>query len=154
MNLFAFKPNSPEVQSMVRAYMGCLLWTMPGSDDDENPGDRFTIDRFTAEARIVCTADCLEFLNRCREAGLTSFLYGTDNAVMGYGPENLGHDLALSRNGHGAGFFDRDALNIDAGQWAIVQKQTSRTLGDALQDIARAMGPRDCYTARGWVYVS
>lgn len=141
---------------MVRAYMGCLLWTMPGNDDDEYPGDRFTINRFTAEARIVCTADCLEFLNRCRENGFTSFLYGTvpHHSIVGYGPENMGHDLALSRNGHGAGFFDRRALEIDAGQLAIVPKETGRTLGDALHDIALAMGPRDCYTARGWIYVS
>jgi hypothetical protein len=154
MNLFAFKPHSHEVQSMVRAYMGCLLWTMPGPDNDENPGDRFTVDRFTAEARIVCIADCLEFLNRCREAGFITLLYGTGPAVHGYGPENMGHDLALSRNGHGAGFFERSALEIDAGEWSFVPKQTGRTLGDALQEIARAMGGRECYCARGWIYVS
>jgi hypothetical protein len=154
MNLFAFKPNSPEVQSMVRAYMGCLLWTMPGQDDDENAGDRFTGDRFTAEARIVCTADCLEFLNRCREAGFVTLLYGTGPEVTGYGPENMGHDLALSRNGHGAGFFDRRELEIDSGLWSMFPKETGQTLGDALQDIARDMGERDCYCARGWVYVS
>lgn len=155
MNLFAFKPHSPEVQSMARAYMECLLWTMPGSDDDENPGDRFSVDRFTREARIVCIADCLEFLNRCKGAGFAAFLYGTGHGLQGeYGPGNLGHDLALSRNGHGAGFFDRDALAVPAHRWTYRRADEGQTLGDALQDLARAMGQRECYHARGWVYVS
>lgn len=153
MNLISPHHNSPEMQSMIRAYMVCLLWTMPGPDDDENPGDRFTIDRFTREARIVCIADCLEFLNRVRQAGLVTWLYGTGPEFTGYGPDNLGHDLALSRNGHGAGFFDRKALELDAGLWATIPRQTGRTLGDTLQDIARGMGERDCGNTRGWVYV-
>lgn len=139
---------------MVRAYMACLLWTMPGSDDDENHGDRFTVDRFTRESRIVCIADCLEFLNRVRGAGLVSWLYGTGPSFTGYGPDNLGHDLALSRNGHGAGFFDRDALALPVHHWHALARDDGQTLGDALQDLAQAMGPRECYHFRGWVYVS
>lgn len=154
MNLFAFKPHSHEVQSVVRAYMDCLLRTMPGDDGDENPGDRFTIDRFTREARIVCIADCLEFLNRVRGAGQVTLLYGTGPALVGYGPDNLGHDLALSRNGHGAGFFDRDALRVPSHAWRSLSRDDGQTIGDALQDLAQAMGPRECYTSRGWVYVS
>ena len=154
MNLFSFKPHSAEVQTMVRAYMHCLLWTMTGPDGDENPGDRFTLERFTSEARIVCTADCLEFLNMMRRAGFTPLLYGTsDVQLQGYGPENLGHDLALSRNGHGAGFFDRAALDIDARLFRFAGPM-GRTLGDELQALAGSMGERDVYAARGWIYVS
>lgn len=139
---------------MARAYMTCLLWTMSGSDDDANPGDRFSVDRFTREARIVCIADCLEFLNRVRGAGFVPWLYGTGPSFTGYGPDNLGHDLALSRNGHGAGFFDRDALALPVHQWRTLARDDGQTLGDTLQDLARAMGPRECYHVRGWVYVS
>lgn len=156
MKLFSFKPHSVEVQTMVRAYMVCLLWTMPGPDGDENPGDRFTVERFTAEARAVCVADCLEFLNMMHRAGFTSLLYGTcDVQLQGYGPEDLGHDLALSRNGHGAGFFDRAALDVDARHFRFAGATiTGRTLGDELQALAGLMGYRDVYTARGWIYVS
>lgn len=140
---------------MVKAYMVCLLWTMPGDDDEENPGDRFSVERFTREARAVCLADCLEFLNRCRGAGLSSFLYGTGHALQGaYGPDNLGHDLSLSRNGHGTGFFDRKALDVPLNEWTYLRGDDGRTLGDTLQYLAREMGGRDCYHARGWVYVS
>ena len=156
MKLFSFKPHSVEVQTMVRAYMVCLLWTMPGDDADENPGDRFTLGRFTAEARAVCLSDCLEFLNRMRAAGFTSLLYGTGDVLLqGYGPENLGHDLALSRNGHGAGFFDRKALDIDARVFRFPGATiTGETLGRELQTLAEMMGSRDVYASRGWVYVS
>jgi hypothetical protein len=156
MNLFSFKPFSTEVQSMVRAYMGRLLWTMPGPDGDENPGDRFSVDRFTREARAVCLSDCLEFLNLCKRAGFVTLLYGSgDFQLSGYGPDNMGHDLALSRNGHGAGFFDRKALELDARHFRFAGATiTGKTLGDELQSIADNMGDRDIYPAHGWIHVS
>jgi hypothetical protein len=129
---------------------------MPGTDGDENPGDRYTLSRFTAEARAVCLSDCLEFINRMRAAGFVTLLYGTaDVQLQGYGPENLGHDLALSRNGHGAGFFDRKPLAIDARHFRFSGASISGdTLGDELQRIAENMGERDVYAARGWIHVS
>jgi hypothetical protein len=49
--------------------------------------------------------------------------------------EQLGHDLWLSRNGHGSGFFDRDFEHADL-----------------LQEIARGMGSRSVYCTRGKFY--
>ncbi len=144
-------PSSPQFLAMVKAYKECLLWTMSGPDDDENPGDRFTLASFTRESRIVCDADCLEFLNRCRK--LSPYFWAPDHypdkteyVLTGYGPAQFGHDLALSRNGHGAGFFDRDALRVP------VSGQNGRLLGDILQDIARAMGERDVTFNGRWIY--
>lgn len=138
-------PSSEEFRAMLRAYMVCLLWTMPGDDKEESPGDRFTPERFTNEARTVCAADCLEFLNRLQRAKLAPYVWSMRDASpshdMGsYSFGQMGHDLALSRNGHGAGFFDRDALREE--------------LRDQWQDIARDMGERDVYAAQGWIHVS
>ena len=150
-----YQPDSTEFRTMLRAYQGCLLWTMSGPDGDENPGDRYTPERFTAAARTVCVADCLEFLNRVQNAGLAPWVWQTSDAyaLPGYGPEQFGHDLALSRNEHGAGFFDRSAL--DRPLLDILGKpRPGLTLGDTLQDIARCMGSRDVYPACGWIYCS
>lgn len=144
------RPNSPEFREMVRAYMVCILWTMPGPDNDENPGDRYTPERFTKEARIVCAADCLEFLNRVQRMRLSPWVWQSSErfTLSGYGPAQFGHDLALSRNGHGAGFFDRDALSVPADP----DIPGSQSLGDVLQEIAREMGERSIVNARGWIH--
>lgn len=148
-----WQPSSPEFRAMLRAYMECLLWTMPGADGDENPGDRFSVSRFTREARMVCAADCLQFLNMAQSAGMALWFWqdrsGPDFVLTGYGPGQYGHDLALSRNGHGAGFFDRRELEREG---PYIPK--NRTLGHALQEIACSMGMRDVYPAYGWIHCS
>lgn len=56
----------------------------------------------------------------------------------GYSLSQAGHDFCLSRNGHGAGFFDRD-LEED---------------GDRLQDAAEQMGSCEAYLGDdGKIYV-
>jgi len=148
-----YQPNSREFVAMLNSYMGCLLWTMPGDDGDENPGDRFSIDRFTKTAKIVCVADCLEFLNRVQVAKLSPWVWQTmpKYRLIGYGPDQLGYDLAFSRNGHGSGFFDRNVLDVQAFPDYMKRDET---LGDALQEIAGNMGQRDIYPARGWIHCS
>ena len=149
-----WQPDSVEFRAMLRAYMHCLLWTMPGPDGDENPGDRFTPERFTRPARDTCMADCLEFLNRCQRAQLSPWFWQTvDSYTMQgeFGPDRFGHDLALSRNGHGAGFFDRRELERNAYPDGL---RKPAELGEALQEIASSMGERDIYPARGWIHCS
>jgi hypothetical protein len=64
-----------------------------------------------------------------------------ESPIVGYDWEMLGHDLWLTRNGHGAGFWDRNELKKDG-------------LGDKLSDIARKMGEKDPYVGDdGKVYI-
>lgn len=51
---------------------------------------------------------------------------------QGYSLAQAGHDFWLTRNGHGAGFWDRDAL-------------AGGGLGHRLSDLARAQGEDDLY---------
>lgn len=174
------QPDSKEFRAMLQGYAGCLLWTMPGADGDETPGDRFTWERFTHCARMVAAADCLEFLAHVDRAGLASVLRDTCSMPHVFGDDGrytwarLGHDVALSRNGHGAGFFDRSELTSvplpkEGPGWVYLpecmprdrfsaSRESSRgmpeNLGDALQWIAAAMGERDAYASGGWVHLS
>jgi len=50
------------------------------------------------------------------------------------GPSSVGRDFALTRDGHGTGFWDRFAYGTAA--WAA---------GEALSRVARAYGPVDAY---------
>lgn len=148
-----WQPSSPEFVAMLRAYMECLLWTMPGDDGDDSPGDRYNVSRFTRDARMVCAADCLQFLNMVQTAGMSPWIWqdrsGSDFVLTDYGPGQYGHDLALSRNGHGVGFVDRSSLKREG-----IYIPKNRTLGDALQEIASGMGSRDIYPANGWIHCS
>lgn len=106
---------------MVNGYITCALWSTPddsffgdGSMLDENYHTKFTISEPTLLQMI---RDCVGFYWRNRmslEALYESGFYDESDA---------GHDFWLSRNGHGAGFFDRgrddvwDELQASAMGW-------------------------------------
>lgn len=88
------------------AYIEAMLWTECNSDNEELDG--CDIDDFApaAVARIVEHCKVWQDAN----AALLAQAYERE----GYGgPEQAGHDFWLTRNGHGAGFWDRDALDAD-----------------------------------------
>lgn len=102
----------------LEGYQACALWA--SCDEEGEPMDsgehelaQETLDQFLA--------DCGAFLGEIEDAGIEW------RDALGW--EQLGHDLWLTRNGHGAGFWDRDL-----GQ-----------LGDALTDAAKRQGSRDLY---------
>lgn len=81
---------------MLNAYIECALWS--SVDDNGEPLDGLGFD-VSADCRKRMAADCASFLK----------LAGSDVAEFGerWTYSQIGHDFWLSRNGHGAGFFDR-----------------------------------------------
>ncbi len=79
------------VLSMAAAYMACGMWA--DGEQDEFIGKAWS-DQAVHQSRLACTA----------------FLSVAGYATHGLTPEQLGHDLWLTRNGHGTGFWDRDAI--------------------------------------------
>lgn len=75
------------------------------------------INDLSDDARQSANDDVLAFM---QEAG---------NYLNDIEPEDIGHDLWLTRNGHGAGFWDRGLGDV----------------GDILTNIAQKMGPKDLY---------
>lgn len=79
----------------VTAYIECALWS--GVDSAENPlDDNYTISDVSDELRDSVQRDVETFVGSC---------YPLD--LVGMDAEQLGHDLCLTRNGHGTGFWDR-----------------------------------------------
>lgn len=119
-------PSDP----FLRGYLMAAFWT---SDDNAPSGEYSTSGRpeemmtnLSPEALERATADCAAFESANRELLESATEYGSN---FNYDSENAGHDFWLSRNGHGAGYFDRDLGEI----------------GDALQAAARASGSCDLY---------
>lgn len=78
-----------------RAYLACALWT--GTDDDQEPLDaNYSEDDFAKEAIVTAAATCKAF----KKENAAWLRFAGDDSQNG-------HDLWLTRNGHGAGFWDR-----------------------------------------------
>ena len=78
------------------AYVVAALWS---STDDSGDAldDKYSIDDLSPDAAASMMSDCEKF-TRANEADLV---------LSGRGAEQIGHDFWLTRNGHGAGFWDR-----------------------------------------------
>lgn len=103
---------SSEILDVLNGYLEAALWT-----EEEEVG-LANLSDISNNSKIDAYRDVKTFMEK---AG--SLLDGIE-------PSQVGHDLWLSRNGHGAGFFDRGLGDV----------------GDTLQDIARGMGQKNV----GW----
>ena len=87
------------IDAVVQGYLACVLWTMPG--------DSISICELPPQTVAVAHSDCAAFVKACGD------LFNQATERDGYSAERFGHDFALTRNGHGAGFWDRDELKAD-----------------------------------------
>lgn len=110
------------MQTMLEAYLECALWSSTDNADESGgePLDKnYTRFDLAPEAQAQAYADCRAFVELCAEAKI-------DNPQS---DEQIGHDFWLTRNGHGAGFWDRGL----------------GALGDQLTKIAKTFGSCDLY---------
>ena len=116
--------TNEQKQAMLTAYMTCALWS--SSDDD---GDSLENDVVSDETAQKMREECDDFATFCGEM-LFQYLKTYDAA-------QFGHDFWLTRNRHGAGFWDRDLGG----------------LGAQLTDAAHTMGEVYLYVGDdGYVY--
>lgn len=113
------KLSSPT--KILKAYIITALWSETG-DNCEPLDDNYSIKNIPQATLDTMAAELAAFLIEA-----TPYINGDyDGAV---------HDFWLTRNGHGAGFWD--------GDW---------THGDTLTTIAHKYRECHLYTNRGWIY--
>lgn len=80
------------IHAMVNGYLACALWS--SLDDNDEPLDN--------EHRTLHPKTLADMREDCED-------FATSNAadLLGMDPELAGHDFWLTRNHHGAGFWDR-----------------------------------------------
>lgn len=96
--------NVGPLDAFTLAYITAALWTE--TDGEEHPlEDNYGPEDIDEGALASIIADCRKFQG---EHGIPEYRDGkwTD-------AEMAGHDFWLTRNGHGVGFWDRDALSED-----------------------------------------
>lgn len=105
----------------VRGYIAAVYFTEEGDEHHDGLDDA---------SRALAVADCISFQN------LAALLLTLAYDRGGYDAGRAGHDFWLTRNGHGAGFWDREEL--DEGG-----------LGQALTDACNYFDAQYCEVARG-----
>lgn len=114
------------LNGIIRGYIGCMLWSTHGPEEGpykcSTLDDLFDEDDLSPELVKQIREDCEDFyesnLRDCSEFAAKTNGYGS-----------VGHDFWLTRNRHGAGFWDRGF-----GE-----------LGERLSDAARSYGTVDVY---------
>lgn len=114
------------VDKFFAAYLECALWSsMDDSDDSggEPLDSNYSPDDIPEDVRERLRAECIDFIAaNCETLDKT----GADSAQHG-------HDFWLTRNGHGAGFWDRGYGGV----------------GRELTEAAHVYGSVDLYVADG-----
>ncbi len=115
-----------KIDLLIRHYLVCALWS--STDENGEPlNDGRDIDDIADKTKAQAQEDILDFLGLLERDGVDWRKFWT--------PEQLGHDFWLTRNGHGAGFWDRASIN----------ETEKHALGETLTKWAQAMGSVDLY---------
>ena len=92
--------GSAEGDPLVRAYLATALWSAGEDDDGKLLDQEFDLSDFALEAVEDARKDVRRFLRDASD--LLEPVAADDDQIM--------HDFSLTRNGHGAGFWDRPEL--------------------------------------------
>lgn len=114
------------MDDFLRGYLECAFWLSAGLDEtgDTSLDDAgFTFDDIAPSALADAAEDCAQF----RETNASDLARYEELSLRD--EASAGHDFWLSRNGHGAGFFDRG----------------DDPVFDRLQDAARSWGESNVY---------
>lgn len=142
-NMAEQMPQSIDVDSLnsfTKQYIGTALWSSTDNSNEQGgePLDsNYGIEDISTESLREMISDCSDFQQQNDE--LLQRWY----TESGEDPSRAGHDFWLTRNGHGAGFWDR---HMD---------EPGRSIGDQLTKLSKPYGSCDLYVGDdGVIYVS
>lgn len=101
--------RAAHLAEFIQGYMNCALYAST-DDDGDHLDAKYDVDDFSAEARGKSEIDCIVFFTE-NEQDLYDAWRERDFSF-----HSAGHDFWLRRNGHGAGFWDRDNLKGGLGE--------------------------------------
>lgn len=96
-----------DINEVTTAYFEAALWS--STDDNGEPlEDNYDIFDIAESAKQEQLSEIKDWLSYCDEQGLLQQFIEQHESGRYTVEEMLGHDFWLTRNGHGAGFWDRD----------------------------------------------
>lgn len=127
------------LEGFVQGYVECVLWTDEdnGKEDAESNGKDWEDLDWSSENIAGQSTDRIEKV--CRDFVIDNWEDLCVYEGLGRSSDYIGHDFALSRSGHGTGFWDRGAGD----------------LGDRLHKAAKVYGESSLYFGQDWrIYYS
>lgn len=119
-----------KLQNLILGFLYAALWSecdestpQGGEPFDQNYG----FEDFAPDTIHAACIDCADFLLYCEGVGLSDF-GALIRRHTGDPDGSAGHDFLLTRNGHGAGFWDGDWT--DDGAAATFLTQTAKGFGN------------------------
>lgn len=124
--------NQQFIESLTRGFLACMLWAESG--DPESPlGESAGLEDLAPQTWTAAREICEDFASYCSRVRIRF------DRVPGLDADSIGHDLWLTAQGHGAGFWDRGLGK----------------LGDRLTEAAKTLSLGDAYRGDdGLVYLS
>ncbi len=122
------------LETVLEGYISAAMWSSTDETDETggNPlDDNYDVNDLAPNVYEQMRADCRAFLKIVAALGITDADL-IDECVGSRGAsyeEHVGHDLWLTRNGHGCGFWD--------GGWGAI--------GERLSMAAQSLGSADLY---------
>lgn len=126
--LSAMEKVAESSKDFLQAYVEAMLWSTPDmdSDGDEMLDKNYGPDDISKETAVKIKKDC------------AAFLEAAEDMIDGR-YSDAGHDFWLTRNGHGAGFWD--------GDW-------DEEVGNKLTELSEKFGEQDPYVGdAGLIYI-
>jgi len=121
--------RAAEEAEFLRGYMECALWS--SNDENGKPlDDEYVTSDVSDDLKVRMSQDCAAFIRTVSWETLDRF-----SEVTGRDYASHGHDFWLTRNGHGAGFWDR-YLEVST----MPDRKRAENLGEAISVDARAAG--------------
>lgn len=112
-----------KVDDFTKAYIECALWS--SIDNQGNALDAgHSVEDIVTETLSQMEADCKDF-----QQANTALINEAKTIRSTYDTAKAGHDFWLTRNGHGAGFWDRGLEDV----------------GDKLTEAAKVYGHQDLW---------
>ena len=111
------------MENFINGYLECMLWL--AKDDNGDTISDITADDIAPDAMATIRSECADFYEANRETW-----------ERGGWPDDAhaGHDFFLTRNGHGAGFWDR-RYNDETDECGKILTDNCRPYGE--QDLCR-----------------
>ena len=127
--------STPVPETFFNAYVDCVLWSLTYGENGENNLDDGEHE-LSESAKEQMLLDCADFLTYCTAENINPFPDYESELYTDY--ELSAYDFWLTRNGHGAGYWDRGLKN-----------------GKELTAAAKTFGSCDLYVGDdGEIYVS
>lgn len=97
------REENNNLEAFINSYLTCALWSSTYGEDMQSIDEDYSIEDIAPKTLEIMQKDCANFWEQFRDQILNAKTRNPENNAG-----RAGHDFWLTRNRHGAGFWDGD----------------------------------------------